>query len=112
MKFPAHFTGFGSKADGSAGIRFSTQELTSDEFAELKQNLNSFGWLVFAPQDSEVEVPTEAVSDETKKPSQRLRAVFFLLWKKKGEIGDFDSFYRGQMELIIDRLKTKLDPNE
>lgn len=109
MKLPATFMGFGSKSDGSAGLRFSTQELTSDEFAELKRNLNSFGWLVFAPQEAEVEVPKEAISDDTKKPSQRLRAVLFLLWKKKGEEGDFDTYYRGQVEGIIDRIKAKLD---
>lgn len=106
---PAHFTGFSSRADGSAGVRFSTQELTSDDFSELKKALNGFGWLVFASQDEQVEVPTEAVSDETKKPSARLRACFYLLWKKKGEVGDFELFYRGQMELIIERIKGKLD---
>lgn len=109
MKFPAHFTGFGSKADGSSGLRFSTQELTSDEFAILKQNLSSFGWLVFAPGEETIDVPTESISDDTKKPSTRLRAVLYLLWKKKGEEGDFDSWYRGQMELIIERIKSRLD---
>lgn len=109
IKMPAHFTGFSSRADGSAGMRFSTQELTSDDFANLKQALNGFGWLVFASQEEKVDVPTEAISDETKKPSARLRACFYLLWKKKGEVGDFELFYRGQMELIIDRIKGKLD---
>lgn len=109
MKFPATFMGFGSRSDGSAGLRFATQELTSEEFAELKRNLNSFGWLVFLPQEAEIELPKEAITDDTKKPSQRMRAVLFLLWKKKGEDGDFDAFYRGQMEGIIDRIKAKLD---
>lgn len=109
MKLPATFMGFGSKSDGSAGIRFATQELTSDEFAELKRELNSFGWLVFAPQEDGIEVPKEIISDDTKKPSQRLRAVLYLLWKKKGEDGDFDNYYRGQIEAIIDRIKTRLD---
>jgi len=108
MKFPAHFTGFGSKADGSAGLRFATQELTSDEFGELKRALNSFGWLVFAPQDEAVDVPTESISDETKKPSVRLRAVLYLLWKQNGEQGDFDAYYRGRIELIINQIKDKL----
>ena len=108
MKFPAHFVGFGSKADGSAGLRFATQELTSDEFAELKKNLNSFGWLVFDSQEEALEVPTEKISDDTKKPSVRLRAVLYLLWQQKGGEGDFDAWYRGQVELIIERIKAKL----
>lgn len=108
LRLPAHFTGFGSKSDGSAGLRFATQELTSDEFAELKRALNSFGWLVFATQDEEVELPTERITDDTKKPSVRLRAVLYLLWKQNGEQGDFDAYYRGRIELIINQIKDKL----
>lgn len=109
MKLPAHFLGFGSKSDGSAGLRFATQELTAEEFSELKRELNSFGWLIFSPQEQTMDVPTESISDETKKPSQRMRAVLYLIWQKKGSEGDFELFYRGKMEIIIERLKSKLD---
>lgn len=113
MKLPAHFTGFGSKSDGSAGLRFSTQELTSQDFAELKVSLNSFGWLIFAPTEENIELPKESITDDTKKPSQRLRGVLYVLWRKLGnsqDVGqDFESWYRGQIELIIDKVKAKLE---
>lgn len=109
MKFSAYFTSFGSRADGSAGLRFSTQELTSSDFAELKLNLNSQGWLVFETQEEKIEIPKESLTDDTKKPSQRLRAVIYLVWKKKGEEGDFEAYYKGQIEVIINRYKDKLD---
>lgn len=108
MRLPAYFTGFGSKADGSASLRFSTQELSSEHFAEFKVALNSFGWLNFAPTEALVEVPRESLSDDRKKPSQRLRAVIFLFWKQKGNEGDFEQFYRSTIEHIIDRYKEKL----
>ncbi len=110
MKYPAYFTGFGSKSDGAATLRFSTQELTDADFGELKRHLNSFGWLVYVPQESEIELPKEKVTDERKKPSQRLRAVMYLLSKKKGiRDEEFEEWYRGQIELIIDKIKEKLE---
>lgn len=109
MKFPAIFTGFGSKSDGSAGLRFSTQEISSSDFAELKQHLNSFGWLVFAPQEQVIEIPKESITDDRKKPSQRLRAVLYLLWQKKGSEGDFEAYYRSRIEAIIDNIKERLE---
>jgi hypothetical protein len=33
--------------------RINTQELSSEDFAELKKEHNSFGWLVFAAQEQE-----------------------------------------------------------
>lgn len=44
-----------------------------------------------------------------KTPSQRIRAVLFLLWKQEGEQGTFDAFYNAKCEKIIEHLKSKLD---
>ena len=110
MKHPAYFNGFGSKADGSAGLRFSTQELSADDFASLKRELGSFGWLVFAPQEDKVDVPNEKLNDERKKPSERQRAVLYLIAKQKGvEDKEFDAWYRAYMDKHIERLKEQLD---
>lgn len=106
---PCTFSGFSSRADGSAGLRFTSQELTSDQFAELKDSLNSYGWLLFETQEQNLAVPTENITDDTRKPSMRMRAVLYLMWKQQGEKGDFEAFYRGQMELIIGKIKSKLN---
>lgn len=110
IKLPSYLTGFSSKSDGSAGIRFSTQELSADDFSELKKNLNEYGWLVFRPNDfKEEDIPTEDAEDTEKTPSKRLRAVLFVLWKQNGGKGDFENFYREQVEKVIEHIKTKLD---
>lgn len=108
MKLPAYFTGFGSKSDGSASLRFASQELSAEQFADLKRNLNGFGWLVFQ-ENPTVDIPDEpAVEDKDKTPSKRLRAVLFLVWNIN-KIGDFETYYRKEYEKIIDQFKSKLD---
>lgn len=112
IRLPAYFLGFNSKSDGSAGLRFGTQELSADDFAELKRHQNDFGWLLFKPGE-EVSIndlpEEELVEDKEKSPSKRLRASIFVLWKQQGEKGDFESYYRLCMKRFIEQVKTKLD---
>jgi len=111
IKFPAYFTGFSSKADGSAGLRFSTQEITPDEFAELKRNLNTFGWLLFQENNYSInDLPEEDADEDIKSPSKRLRAVIYILSQQEGIPKDqFESYYREKMEKLIEWVKGKLD---
>lgn len=110
IKLEAYFTGFGSKADGSASLRFATQELKPEDFVVLSTALNKFGWLVFKDNPISIEeLPTEQAEDKNKTPSKRLRATLFILWKQEGEHGDFENFYREKMEKLINMVKTKLD---
>jgi len=110
IKLPAYLTGFSSRSDGSAGIRFATQELSLEEFGQLKNSLNEFGYLLFKPSLIQGEdIPTENVEDKSKTPSKRLRAVLFILYKQKGIKKDFEIYYRQQVDKIIEYVKTKLD---
>lgn len=110
IKLPAYLTGFSSKSDGSASIRFATNELGAGDFAILKENLNDFGWLVFNNNPIQpTDVPTELAEDKDKTPSKRLRATLYILWKQRGEQGDFEAFYRAQVEKVIEHIKSKLD---
>lgn len=43
-----------------------------------------------------------------KTPSQRLRAVIYLLWQKSDKKVDQDEYYEIIMENLIEQLKTKL----
>lgn len=109
FQIPAYLTGFSSKSDGGAGIRFSTNELSETDFAELKRNLNNFGWMAFSPNEfKESDLPKEIAEDKNKTPSKRLRAVLFLL-SKQLQVENFDTFYASEMEKIIDHYKKKLD---
>ncbi len=110
IKLAAYFTSFGSKADGSARLAFASQELNPEDFAELKRNLNSFGWLVFQENPvSEKDIPSENAEEEGKSVSQRIRSVYFLIWKKMNIGGDFQVWYRKQEEIRLQELKEKLD---
>lgn len=110
IHLPAYLTGFSSKSDGSASIRFATQELTSEDFGNLKQALNNYGHLLFKENEFKVEdIPKEDVEDKNKTPSKRLRATLFCLWNQRGSPDTFDSFYQMQMEKIISHIKSKLD---
>lgn len=108
FKLPAYFQGYSSKTDGSAGIRFSTQELAPDDFSEFAKNLNAFGWLVFAPQDVEIEIPKEILEDDRKSPSERLYGVLFVYWKQQKIEETFDTWRLKYMEKLIDNIKSKL----
>ena len=110
IKIPSYLTGFSSKNDGSAGIRFATQELSDQDFLEIKRHLNAFGWLLFQENPISLDdLPKEQAEDKNKTPSKRLRATLFILWKQEGEKGDFETYYRTKMEKLIEHIKSKLD---
>lgn len=106
MKLPAYFTGFASKSDGSASLRFNTQELSSEDFAELKKEHNAFGWLVFGPQASDI--PTEPIEEEGISASERLRRRMFVFWKEKVGEGDFETWRKQQLETVGQKYLDKL----
>ena len=113
MKLQAYLTGFSSRADRSAGIRFATQELSGEEMAKLQDLNGSFGWLLFQENKfTDEDLPQEQAEDKNKTPSKRLRSVLFVLWKQLGEHGDFEQFYREKMEKLIDIIKGKLDNHD
>lgn len=113
IKIPAYFTRFGSRADGSAGLSFTSQELSNEDFANFRDNLNQFGWLVFKENKFSVEdLPIEQAEEANKTPSKRMRAVLFVLWKQEGSKGEFESWYRERMDKLINFVKGKLDDKE
>ena len=110
FQVPAILTSFSTKADNGASLRFSTNELTDEDFLTLKKAHQQFGWLLFRENPFQPsDVPLEAAEDITKTPSKRLRATLFVLWQQTGSQGDFEVFYRDRMEKIIDFVKNKLD---
>lgn len=109
IKLPAIMTGFASHADGGAGIRFTTNELAGEDYVALASEKGKFGWLIFKENDVQDEdIPNEQ-AEEAKTPSQRLRAVLFVLWTQEGKKGNFEDYYRNRMEKLIEVIKNKLD---
>lgn len=109
IKLPAYLSGFSSRTDGSAGIRLTTQELPPEAFSELQGHLNQFGWFMFSENHVQDEEIPDEDAEENKKPSKRLRAVLYRLWEQNGKQGTFETYYREQMDKVIEYIKGKLD---
>ena len=113
IKLPSYFTGFSSRADGSAGLRFATQELQAEDFVELKKHHNAFGWLLFKENTfEEGNIPEENAEEEGITDSERLRRRMFVYWKHpKGKRceGDFRLWRTQQLETIGEKYLSKLE---
>lgn len=106
---PVIITSASTRADGSLGLRLATPELLPDEktaFFELQgRNLK----MLLQPGEEQPEELRDVKGEfDHKTPSQRLRATLFVWWKQQHEPGDFEDFYRRNMEKLIDYVKTKL----
>lgn len=112
IQLPAYLNSFRTKVDRSGSISVGTQELTDTQVLELFNLQGSFGWLCFAENQQDIEIPSEKAEDASKTPAQRLRGVFYVLWQQRGSKGDFEGFYREKMEVIIKQVKDKLEQHE
>jgi len=108
---PAILTRIAVTADGGLTLGFHTNELTPEEKLTAMNFHQRFGWLLFKEsQYADSDVPSkDPPSDEGKTPSQRLRAALFVLWSQRGSKGDFEAFYRDQLNAAIERVKRLLD---
>lgn len=108
---PVILTSASTRADGSLGLRFATPELKPEDKTVMFELLNLNMTMRLDHPDAVVVDLHEVKSEfEQKTPGQRLRAVLFVWWKQSQEPGEFETFYKHQMEKIIDHIKTKLQP--
>lgn len=100
------------RKDGSAALTFDTRELTSEEIFTIMSLRHSEGWLTFAPNPDDVEIPEERAEIDEKSASERLRNVLYVWFKQETESGKFtglfDTFRKEKMEKIIETIKGKL----
>lgn len=97
--------------DGGVSLRFHTNEVSKAHKVELMEYYQSFGWLLFSANElKDTDIPKEKANNENgKSSSQRLRAVIFILWQQRGASGDFETYYKQQMEKVIDTIKSNLE---
>ena len=107
---PAQISAVRPLNDGSFSVTFHTNELGDADKLVLVNALNMVGWALLSENEvGEEDIPVQDSEFESKTPSQRFRGVLFILWKQTGEVGDFDNFYKTEMEKIINHFKNKLD---
>lgn len=111
----AIFTGFRTRSDRSLGFTGCTPELSDVESVALmgirQRNVKLLIQPTDGPMNGLVEVKAEF---DQKRPSERLRAVLFVLHKQltlQQKIAiPFESFYLMQMNSTIDSYKEQLEP--
>lgn len=102
------------RKDRSCAISFDTRELSAEEIFTILSLSQNEGWLAFTPNKEEIpDTPDERAEVDEKSPSERLKAVLYVLWKQQTEkgkyVGLFESFRRERMEQLIEVIKSKLD---
>ena len=112
---PGYITGIKTMAQHWR-ITIDTQEnLPGEAIGMLASMQDSHGYFVFKMTPIEAEdlaLPDiKPVEKGEKTPSQRLRAVLYLLWKQEGDknFKTPDEHYKYWMEKLIDSCKGKLE---
>ena len=75
----------------------------------MKRTLNLFGWLVFAENVTDKDLPDEPPVEEGKTRSERLRSALFVFWKKKKVAEDFDTWRNKWMDSKIEKILSECD---
>lgn len=102
-------TGIRATADHGLSVNFHTNELTTEEKAKIMGFHNGAGWLLFAEDTvQDIDIPKNDTTTGLKTPSQRLRGCLYVLWQQRGAQGDFEAFYKMQMDKFINLVKEKL----
>lgn len=114
VSLPVIFTKMTPRVDRSWKLEFETRELIGKSIETLADRLGTEGYIVHSPNDdlSDTDIPAGQADSgmEGKSPSQRMRAVLYVLWGQNGKPGgSFDSFYQARMESLIEQVKSKLE---
>lgn len=100
------------RKDKSCSIKFDTRQLDPEEAMVILSLSQSEGWMCFAPNEGEIEIPEENAETDEKSPSERLRNVLYVWYSQEVEsgkyVGLFENFRREKMEKIIEGVKSKL----
>ena len=113
--FPAVVAGIKTRKDRTLRVELDTPELGPDDSAKLFSLAHDQGWTVISSNDdiTDADIPeVKAEVEDSKTPSQRLRAVLHVYWRQKGSKLPWERFYTDQMERLIQTVKDKLEPEE
>ncbi len=113
ITLPVSLNPISRRKDKSVKLSFETRELMPTEVLTLMSMEGNEGWLLFGPNEINVEeMPDDDAEVEGKKPSQRLRASLYVLYKQLAAsgtyLGTFQTFYDEKMEIFIERVKDKI----
>lgn len=105
--------GIRAKKDRSLGITVSTPEMSVEEKTLMFELQGVNCHATIQPLDEEFpEIVEVRAETDRKTASSRLRGILWVLWDKRGRDGDFDVFYRQQIEKVIERIKSLVDEED
>ncbi len=112
---PTILDGLRTLSDKTIKITFSTQELNPQDLLGLMENMHAFGYLAFKKEpfkEDEKKMLQDLESDfefKGKSYSQRLKSIFYLMWKNNPEGFESDvTHYAHHMSKLIEHFKSKL----
>ena len=114
---PAYIEGLATRSDKTLKIVVGTQELQPSDVGRLFSLNGRLAYIAikeeaFDPNETALIEGLNVTKEEAKNrsPSQRLRAILFVLFKENARGHEnFDSFYSQHMEQLIQHFKEKLD---
>jgi len=110
IQTPIIITSIRSRKDGSLGFSSETPEYTVEEKVAFMTLQNQNVEATFKPTDHRVDEEIKVDKEPgSKSQAQRMRSVYYLVWKQKGEPGNFNDYYFNKTEKIINYLKGKLE---
>lgn len=95
----ASIHGLQMMATGDWKITLHTQELSPDEVKNLSQSLS---------EGRQITTRIKPTIEGSKSPAERLKGVLFKIFKENQIEGDFEDYYRRELEKVIEHFKTKL----
>lgn len=112
FQFYAEIEGLSTRVDNSVAIKLGTQELNSESVARLFETRGKYAYVMIAAEEiklEDIKIPEkdpEFKNDKT--PSERLRAVLFVLHKETKIKVPFQTWYEGEMAKITEHFKSKI----
>lgn len=104
IQFSAQIVKASANQDRTIQIKLDTQELPAEEVAQILSLFNRQIWVVMAETaitQSDLKIPEVIEEMDSKTPSQRLRDRMWVSFSKRGgKKGEFDSWYKGQLDKI------------
>lgn len=107
--------GISTRSDGSFKVVIGTQEIDKNQVADLFSLTNKFTKILITDgnisplEESLIEQTKMSGGKKAKTPAQRLRSVLFRLHEQQGISQDFEQFYAGEMERVIEQYKSMLE---
>ena len=117
LQLPSTIEKITTMSNRTLRLQVDTQEnLTDEQVMKVMANHDKLGYFCFLVGENKIEpemvadLPELPTEKGQKTPAERLRAILWVYWDTKtNKQKASDIFYIEQMELIINKIKEKLD---